>query len=45
MIRDNNGELAVMELELIEPELWLRYHPPAAEAFADSLVAFLAAHS
>jgi hypothetical protein len=23
-----------MELELIEPELWLRLHPPAAEALA-----------
>lgn len=42
MVRDNSGRLAVMELELIEPELWLRYHPPAAESFAASLVAFLA---
>ncbi|MFO0824011.1 MAG: hypothetical protein U0792_13015 [Gemmataceae bacterium] len=41
LIRDNNGRLAVMELELIEPELWLRFHPPAAEAFADGIVAFL----
>lgn len=41
MIRDNDGRLAVMELELIEPELWLRYHPPAAERFAECLVAFL----
>ena len=42
MVRDNDGRLAVMELELIEPELWLRYHPPAAELFAAGLVAFLA---
>jgi len=45
MLRDNDGRLAVMELELIEPELWLRYHPPAAEAFAAGVVAFLADHS
>lgn len=42
MMRDNDGRLAVMELELIEPELWLRHHPAAAEAFADGIVAFLA---
>jgi glutathione synthase/RimK-type ligase-like ATP-grasp enzyme len=34
MLRDNDGDLAVMELELIEPELFLRLHPPAAEALA-----------
>ncbi len=45
MVRDNDGRLAVMELELIEPELWLRYHPPAAEAFATGAVAFLADYS
>jgi glutathione synthase/RimK-type ligase-like ATP-grasp enzyme len=39
MVRDNDGRLAVMELELIEPELWLRFHPPAAETFADALAA------
>lgn len=42
LVRDNDGRLAVMELELIEPELWLRYHPPAADHFAAGLVAFLA---
>ena len=41
MVRDNDGRLAVMEVELIEPELWLRYHPPAAETFADAVVKFL----
>ena len=40
MVRDG-GRLAVMELELIEPELWLRYHPPAAERFAECVVALL----
>jgi len=38
MIRDNAGELAIMELELIEPELWLRFHPPAAVPFAAAIV-------
>jgi glutathione synthase/RimK-type ligase-like ATP-grasp enzyme len=32
------GELQVMELELIEPTLWLRWHPPAAELLADAVV-------
>ncbi|MCU0704766.1 MAG: hypothetical protein MUF18_12380 [Fimbriiglobus sp.] len=41
VVRDNLGQLAVMELELIEPELWLRMHPPAAEVFADAVAAFL----
>ena len=35
------GELQVMELELIEPTLWLRWHPPAAEALADAIAARL----
>jgi len=43
MVRLDDGSLAVMELELVEPELWLRNHPPAADALAatiaDSLVA------
>ena len=34
MVRLGDGSLAVMELELVEPELWLRRHPPAAEALA-----------
>ncbi len=36
-VRDNDGRFAVMELELIEPELWLRRHPPAASALADAI--------
>lgn len=35
---DEKGNLMVSELEMIEPELWLRMHPPAAESFADSIV-------
>lgn len=34
LIRDNRGELCVMELELIEPELWMRLAPWSAERFA-----------
>jgi glutathione synthase/RimK-type ligase-like ATP-grasp enzyme len=37
MVRNNDGEWVVMELELIEPELWLRHHPPAAEQMADAI--------
>ena len=32
-----------MELELVEPELWLRLHPPAAEAMATAIAARLSA--
>ena len=34
MIRDNNGQLSLVELELIEPELWFRKKPEAATALA-----------
>lgn len=34
-IRDNRGEMALSELELIEPELWFRFFPPAAGKLAD----------
>ncbi|OEJ99631.1 ATP-grasp domain-containing protein [Roseivirga misakiensis] len=37
IIRDNNGELAVIELELIEPELWFRMNPNAAEVLAKAI--------
>lgn len=37
MITDNTGRFAIMELELIEPELWLRRHPPSAIAMADAI--------
>jgi glutathione synthase/RimK-type ligase-like ATP-grasp enzyme len=37
MVRDNEGQLAVMEVELIEPELWLRHHPPAATVLAEAI--------
>jgi len=37
MVRSVGGRWAVMELELLEPELWLRRHPPAAELFAEAI--------
>lgn len=37
LVEANEGGLAVMEVEVIEPELWLRFHPPAAVAFAEGL--------
>ncbi len=41
LVTDNCGKLAVMELELIEPELWLRMHPPSAQYFAEAIVKLL----
>ena len=43
MVLDAGGNPCVMELELIEPELWLRKHPPAADAFAAAIAARLGA--
>lgn len=34
---DNNGKLALAELELIEPELWFRNHPKSAEELAKGI--------
>jgi glutathione synthase/RimK-type ligase-like ATP-grasp enzyme len=40
-VRDRAGRLSVMELELVEPELFFRYHEPAARALADEVAALL----
>lgn len=37
-IWDNQGRLAVSELELIEPELWFRFHEQAADSLASAIV-------
>ncbi len=37
--RDPTGTLRLMELELIEPSLFLAQHPPALDRFADAIVA------
>lgn len=42
MVWDLKGEPAVSELELIEPELWMRSCPESAEMFAEGLVNALA---
>ena len=42
LVRRADGAWAVMELELIEPELWLRRHPAAAAALAEAIVGRLA---
>lgn len=41
-IRDNAGQLAIMELEMIEPELFFRFQPAAAQQLAAGLAARLA---
>jgi glutathione synthase/RimK-type ligase-like ATP-grasp enzyme len=37
LLRDNSNQLVISELELIEPELWFRFYPPAADLFADAI--------
>lgn len=39
---DTDDGFLLMELELIEPTLWLRWHPPAADVLAAAIVAQLA---
>lgn len=41
MVRSAAGGWRLMELELVEPEIWLRFHPPAADALAVALAASL----
>jgi glutathione synthase/RimK-type ligase-like ATP-grasp enzyme len=41
MVKGNDGRMAIMELELLEPELWLRHHPPAAERMAEGIARYL----
>ncbi|AWI80354.1 hypothetical protein CEW87_13895 [Parazoarcus communis] len=36
-VRAGDGGFRLMELELVEPELFFRFHPPAADALADAL--------
>lgn len=38
VVRTQSGQLMVMELELIEPELFLRFYTPAAHRLADALL-------
>lgn len=41
MVQDHNGQWSIMELELIEPELWLREHPPAAKNMAKAIAGLI----
>ncbi len=41
MVRDNNGEHAIMELELIEPELFLRFDTTAAKKLSQGIISIL----
>lgn len=39
IVRDNEGTLAIIELELIEPALWLQHSPDNGAAFASAICA------
>ena len=41
MVRDNDGELSIIELELIEPALWLQHAPDGGASFASAIRAAL----
>jgi glutathione synthase/RimK-type ligase-like ATP-grasp enzyme len=41
IIDDNDGNPAVTELELIEPEMWFRHNPEAAETLAESIIEYI----
>ena len=41
IIRDNSNQLALAELELIEPEGWLRMMPKAAKKFAKAVANYI----
>jgi hypothetical protein len=45
MARDDHGAPLLMELELVEPSLYLAQHPPALTRFADAIVARCAQRS
>ncbi len=41
IIWDTDGTILLGELEIIEPELWVRNHPIAAEDFADGVLQYI----
>ena len=41
IVRDNDNKLALIELELIEPEMWFRLFPNAASLLAEEIVSKL----
>ncbi len=40
-VLDETGALSLMELEVVEPELFFRFHPPAADALAAEIAVAL----
>lgn len=41
IILDNNNDVSLSELELIEPEMWFRFNPPAARDLAITIRDFI----
>lgn len=41
IVWDAKGNILLSELEIVEPELWVRNHPPAAESFAKGIMQYL----
>ena len=41
IIEDNDGQLALIEMELIEPELWFRFYPEGARVLGNAVAAFI----
>ncbi|MEZ4874283.1 MAG: hypothetical protein R2793_02205 [Flavobacteriaceae bacterium] len=41
IIWDQKGNCYLSELEIVEPELWVRNHPPSAVNFAEGILQFL----
>ncbi len=41
IVRSDSGEMQLMELELVEPELWMRFAPESADRFAEAVVSRL----
>lgn len=45
LVRDDDGNVRLLELELIEPTLFLSVHPPAADALARAIIDELDTHA
>lgn len=45
LMRDNEGQWLLSELEMVEPELWFRFNPPAAQILARAIQKRLASLS
>lgn len=43
LVWDNADQLVVSELEIFEPELWFRFHPPAATTLSKALCNYMKA--